>query len=135
PSGHTAVPAGTMRAIVIDTADPQAKPVPRPDLRRMLVPLGPVLVFAASNFPFAFSVPGGDTASALAAGCPVVVKAHPGHPRLSQRTGEVLTEALRAAGAPEGTFAVVHGMEAGTSALTDPRVKAGAFTGSVKGGL
>jgi NADP-dependent aldehyde dehydrogenase len=92
-------------------------------------------VFAASNFPFAFSVPGGDTASALAAGSPVVVKAHPGHPRLSQRTGEVLVEALRAAGAPEGTFAVVHGMEAGTTALTDPRIKAGAFTGSVKGGL
>jgi NADP-dependent aldehyde dehydrogenase len=126
---------GSYLEVILDSADPNAKPVPRPDLRRMLVPLGPVLVFAASNFPFAFSVPGGDTASALAAGCPVVVKAHPGHPRLSQRTGEVLTEALRAAGAPEGTFAVVHGMEAGTSALTDPRVKAGAFTGSVKGGL
>src|SRR5690606_19539591 len=116
---------GSYLEVILDSADPNAKPVPRPDLRRMLVPLGPVLVFAASNFPFAFSVPGGDTASALAAGCPVVVKAHPGHPRLSQRTGEVLTEALRAAGAPEGTFAVVHGMEAGTSALTDPRVKAG----------
>jgi NADP-dependent aldehyde dehydrogenase len=130
-----ALEEGSYLEVILDSADPDAKPVPRPDLRRMLVPLGPVLVFAASNFPFAFSVPGGDTASALAAGSPVVVKAHPGHPRLSQRTGEVLAEALRAAGAPDGTFAVVHGMEAGTTALTDPRIKAGAFTGSVKGGL
>jgi NADP-dependent aldehyde dehydrogenase len=130
-----ALEEGSYLEVILDSADPDAKPVPRPDLRRMLVPLGPVLVFAASNFPFAFSVPGGDTASALAAGSPVVVKAHPGHPRLSQRTGEVLGEALRAAGAPEGTFAVIHGMDAGTSALTDPRIKAGAFTGSVKGGL
>jgi NADP-dependent aldehyde dehydrogenase len=130
-----ALDEGSYLEVILDSADANAKPVPRPDLRRMLVPVGPVLVFAASNFPFAFSVPGGDTASALAAGSPVVVKAHPGHPRLSQRTGEVLVEALRAAGAPEGTFAVVHGMEAGTTALTDPRIKAGAFTGSVKGGL
>jgi NADP-dependent aldehyde dehydrogenase len=129
-----ALEEGSYLEVILDSADPDAKPVPRPDLRRMLVPLGPVLVFAASNFPFAFSVPGGDTASALAAGSPVIVKAHPGHPRLSQRTGEVLVEALRAAGAPEGTFAVVHGMEVGTTALTDPRIKAAAFTGSVKGG-
>lgn len=114
---------------IIDTATSS-----RPDLRRMLVPLGPVLVFAASNFPFAFSVPGGDTASALAAGCPVIVKAHPGHPELSHRVGEVLTEALRDAGAPKGTLAVVHGQRAGTEALTDSRVKAAAFTGSESGG-
>jgi NADP-dependent aldehyde dehydrogenase len=130
-----ALEEGSYLEVILDSADPDAKPVPRPDLRRMLVPLGPVVVFAASNFPFAFSVPGGDTASALAAGCPVVLKAHPGHPRLSERTGEVLVEALRAAGAPEGTFAVVHGMDVGVTALSDPRVKAGAFTGSVKGGL
>jgi NADP-dependent aldehyde dehydrogenase len=129
-----ALDEGSYLEVIIDTADQNAAPVPRPDLRRMLVPLGPVLVFAASNFPFAFSVPGGDTASALAAGSPVVLKAHPGHPQLSQRTGEVLADALRAAGAPEGTLAVVHGMEAGTSALTDPRIKAAAFTGSVRGG-
>jgi NADP-dependent aldehyde dehydrogenase len=129
-----ALEEGSYLEVVLDSADPDATP-PRPDLRRMLLPLGPVVVFAASNFPFAFSVPGGDTASALAAGCPVVLKAHPGHPRLSQRTGEVLVEALRAAGAPEGAFAVVHGMEAGTAALSDRRIKAGAFTGSVKGGL
>ena len=129
-----ALEEGSYLEVIIDTADQDAKPVPRPDLRRMLLPLGPVLVFAASNFPFAFSVPGGDTASALAAGCPVVVKAHPGHPRLSRRTGEVLAEALRAAGAPEGSFAVIHGMDVGTSALTDPRIKAAAFTGSERGG-
>lgn len=129
-----ALEEGSYLEVVIDSADQDAKPVPRPDLRRMLVPLGPVLVFAASNFPFAFSVPGGDTASALAAGSPVVLKAHPGHPRLSQRTGEVLAEALRAAGAPEGAFAVIHGMGVGTTALTDKRIKAAAFTGSVKGG-
>jgi NADP-dependent aldehyde dehydrogenase len=129
-----ALEEGSYLEVIIDTADQDAKPVPRPDLRRMLLPLGPVLVFAASNFPFAFSVPGGDTASALAAGCPVVVKAHPGHPRLSRRTGEVLAEALRAAGAPDGSFAVIHGMDAGTSALTDPRIKAAAFTGSERGG-
>ncbi|MGJ7907337.1 aldehyde dehydrogenase (NADP(+)) [Actinopolyspora sp. H202] len=115
---------------VIDTATENG----RPDLRRMLVPLGPVLVFGASNFPFAFSVPGGDTASALAVGCPVVVKAHPGHPRLSERVGELLAGALRASGAPEGTLAVVHGQDAGLRALTDPRVKAATFTGSEKGG-
>ena len=78
---------GSLLEVIIDTADAQAKPVPRPDLRRVLVPLGPVLVFAASNFPFAFSVCGGDTASALAAGCPVIVKAHPGHPELSRADG------------------------------------------------
>jgi NADP-dependent aldehyde dehydrogenase len=130
-----ALDEGSYLEVTLDSADANAKPVPRPDLRRMLLPLGPVAVFAASNFPFAFSVPGGDTASALAAGCPVVLKAHPGHPRLSVRTGEVLVEALRAAGAPDGTFAVVHGMDAGATVLTDPRIKAGAFTGSVKGGM
>jgi NADP-dependent aldehyde dehydrogenase len=129
-----ALEEGSYLEVIIDTADANAAPVPRPDLRRMLIPLGPVLVFAASNFPFAFSVPGGDTASALAAGSPVIVKAHPGHPELSARTAEVLTDALRAAGAPDGTFAVIHGMDAGTTALTDPRIKAAAFTGSERGG-
>src|ERR687896_459361 len=89
-----ALDEGSYLEVIIDSADPDAKPVPRPDLRRMLVPLGPVVVFAASNFPFAFSVPGGDTASALAAGCPVVVKAHPGHPELSARTAEVMCRTL-----------------------------------------
>ncbi|WP_211882701.1 aldehyde dehydrogenase (NADP(+)) [Pseudarthrobacter albicanus] len=107
---------------------------PRPDLRRMLVPLGPVVVFAASNFPFAFSVAGGDTASALAAGSPVLLKAHSGHPVLSRMTGEVVRTALAAAGAPEGTFALIAGTAAGSGALRDVRVKAGAFTGSIPGG-
>ena len=126
---------GALLEAIIDTADPDAAPIPRPDLRRMLVPLGPVLVFAASNFPFAFSVCGGDTASALAAGCPVIVKSHPGHPRLSEAVAEVMVTALEAAGAPEGTLAVVHGDRVGVEALGDSRVKASGFTGSVAGGL
>lgn len=108
--------------------------VPRPDLRRWKEALGPVVVFAASNFPFAFSVAGGDTASALAAGNAVLLKAHPGHAGLSHRTGQILTESLRAAGAPDGLFAVIYGREAGTTALKDSRVKAGGFTGSIPGG-
>ncbi|MBO0775384.1 MAG: aldehyde dehydrogenase (NADP(+)), partial [Actinobacteria bacterium] len=107
----------------------------RPDLRRVNQPIGPVAVFAASNFPFAFSVAGNDTASALAAGCPVVVKAHEGHPRTSVRTGEVAAAALAQAGAPPGVFAVVHGVEAGVRLLQHPAIKAAGFTGSVRGGL
>ena len=100
----------------------------------MLQPLGSVAVFAASNFPFAFSTVGGDTASALAAGCPVVVKAHPGHPRTSQATGHVVRAALAEAGAPEGMFAVVEGFEAGKQLVTDPHITAVGFTGSLAGG-
>ena len=107
---------------------------PRPDLRRLLIPLGPVVVFAASNFPFAFSVAGGDTASALAAGCSVILKAHPGHPELSAATGEVVTRALYEAGTPDGLFALITGTEAGRLALEHPLIKAGAFTGSIPGG-
>ena len=117
----------------IDHADPDATP-PKPDLRRMLFPLGPVAVFTASNFPFAFSVAGGDTASALAAGCPVIVKAHSGHPRLSQRTSEIVLDALLAAGAPDGAFAHVGGREAGRALVCDPAIKAAGFTGSLTGG-
>jgi NADP-dependent aldehyde dehydrogenase len=120
--------------VIIDTADPDAKPVPRPDLRRMQLPVGPVLVFAASNFPFAFSVAGGDFASALAAGCPVVVKAHAGHPRTSDRTAELVAAGLERAGLPRGTFALVHGQDAAVQVLTDPRIQAGSFTGSLHGG-
>jgi len=119
----------------IDHADPEwPMGAPRPDLRRSAVPLGPVIVFAASNFPFAFSVAGGDTASALAAGCPVVVKAHGGHPQLSDATAEVVTTALREAGAPDGLFALVHEPEDARAVLTHPDVKAGAFTGSIPAG-
>jgi NADP-dependent aldehyde dehydrogenase len=119
----------------IDHADPDwPMGAPRPDLRRVRIPLGPVVVFAASNFPFAFSVAGGDTASALASGCPVLLKAHSGHLRLSKLTADVVTSALADAGAPEGTFALLVGTAAGSTALKDPRVKAGSFTGSIPGG-
>lgn len=118
----------------VDHTDPQWPMGARPDLRRVNVPLGPVLVFAASNFPFAFSVAGGDTASALAAGCPVILKAHPGHPGLSDLTGSVVREALLGAGAPAGIFEVIHGVDTGVVALRDARIAAAAFTGSVAGG-
>jgi NADP-dependent aldehyde dehydrogenase len=124
---------GSYLEATIDHAVPDATP-PRPDLRRMLRPLGPVAVFAASNFPFAFSVAGGDTASALAVGCPVVVKAHPGHPRLSRRTAELVTAALADAGAPEGAFALVDGFDAGLELVDHPAITAVAFTGSLGGG-
>jgi NADP-dependent aldehyde dehydrogenase len=106
-----------------------------PDLRRINRPVGPVAVFAASNFPFAFSVAGGDTASALAAGCPVVVKAHEGHPVTSDLTAEIVAGALAAAGAPAGTFGLVHGVQAGLRLLRHPAVAAAGFTGSTSGGL
>jgi NADP-dependent aldehyde dehydrogenase len=125
---------GSFHEAIIDLADPEALPAPRPDLRRMLIPIGPVAVFSASNFPFAFSVAGGDTASALAAGCPVIVKAHSGHPGLSRRTGEVVIAALAAAGAPDGTFAVLHGTPAGRSLVQHPAITAAGFTGSLGGG-
>lgn len=119
----------------IDHSDPEwPMGAPRPDLRRMLLPLGPVLVFAASNFPFAFSVGGGDTASALAAGCTVIVKAHHGHPELSARTAAILLRALEEAGAPAGVLALIRGTETGVQALKDPRIQAGAFTGGIPGG-
>jgi NADP-dependent aldehyde dehydrogenase len=107
---------------------------PRPDMRRMLVPIGPVAVFGASNFPLAFSVPGGDTASALAAGCPVVVKAHASHPATSQLCFELLDAAARKAGAPDGTLGIVHGQQAGADLVAHPTIRAVGFTGSVTGG-
>jgi NADP-dependent aldehyde dehydrogenase len=119
---------------VVEHADPAAPPVGHPDLRRTKIPLGPVAVFGASNFPFAFSVPGGDTASALAAGCPVVVKAHPAHPQTSEATARIIRDNLRAAGAPDGVLALVRGFEAGPLLVRDPRIRAGAFTGSPAGG-
>jgi NADP-dependent aldehyde dehydrogenase len=129
----TVVREGSYLEAVIDHAVPEATP-PRPDLRRFLVPLGPVAVFSASNFPFAFSVAGGDTASALAAGCPVIVKAHSGHRRLSERTAQIVSSALRGAGAPEGLFALVQGRDAGLALVDHPTITAVGFTGSVAGG-
>ncbi len=126
---------GSYLGVVLDTALPDATP-PRPDLRRMCVPLGPVAVFAASNFPFAFSTLGGDTASALAAGCPVVVKPNPGHPRLSDAVMAVAQEALRTAGAPDGVLTMVsHELQDGIDLVNDDRIEAVAFTGSQRGGL
>jgi NADP-dependent aldehyde dehydrogenase len=125
---------GAYLDVRIDDADPNFALGVRPDVRRYLVPIGPVVNFAASNFPFAFSVAGGDTASALAAGCPVIVKAHSGHPRLSARTGEVVRAALTAAGAPEGTLQVIYGQDDGVAILKDARIAAGSFTGSIRVG-
>jgi NADP-dependent aldehyde dehydrogenase len=129
-----AVEEGSFLEVVIDHADPNAKLAPRPDLRRMLHPIGPVGVFSASNFPFAFSVAGGDTAAALAAGCPVIVKAHHGHPRTSVQVADLVGSALADAGAPPGTFGIVYGRRAGQLLVTDPHIKAVGFTGSLRGG-
>lgn len=118
----------------LDAADPDFALGPRPDLRRYLTPVGPVLNFAASNFPFAFSVAGGDTASALAAGNPVIVKAHQGHPELSRRVATIVSDAFSAAGLPEGTLGLVEGREEGVAVLKDERIKAAAFTGSTGAG-
>jgi len=118
---------------IIEEADPGATP-PRPPLRRWLEPVGPVLVYAASNFPFAFSVLGGDTASALAAGAPVVVKAHGSHPALSAATAELAARAVADAGLPAGVFGIVFGDQQGVQALRDRRIKASGFTGSTAGG-
>ena len=105
------------------------------DLRRMRLPVGPVAVFGAGNFPFAFGVLGHDSASAIAAGCPVVVKAHPAHPRLSARLGEIASTALAGSGAPAGTFAVVVGFESGLALADAAPIAAVAFTGSQTGGM
>ncbi|MFJ4683557.1 aldehyde dehydrogenase (NADP(+)) [Streptomyces sp. NPDC088789] len=127
------VDEGAFLDVVIDHPDATATP-PVPDLRRYKVPLGVVAVYAASNFPFAFSVPGGDTASALAAGCPVVVKAHPDHPALSELVAKVLRTAAAAHGVPEGVIGLVHGFDAGVRLIGHPLIAAAGFTGSVRGG-
>lgn len=114
----------------------QELPGPPPaQLRRLNVPLGPVAVFGASNFPFQFGVLGHDTCSALAAGCPVVAKAHPAHPRLSVRLAELATAALSLAGAPDGAYSVVVGFDAGVVLVDSPDIQAVGFTGSVRGGM
>jgi 2,5-dioxopentanoate dehydrogenase len=120
----------------IDRAMPDRKPAPKPEMRRMLVPIGPVAVFPASNFPLAFSVAGGDTASALAAGCPVIVKARPQHPGTSELVGEVVREATAEAGLPDGWFSMLHGpgRDIGADLVRHPAVQAVGFTGSLRGG-
>ncbi len=120
----------------IDRALPDRKPRPRPDIRRMLTPLGPVAVFGASNFPLAFSVAGGDTISAFAAGCPVVVKAHPAHPGTSELAASAIRTAARETRMPEGVFGMVHGRspEVGITLVTHPSIRAVGFTGSLSAG-
>src|SRR5690606_16853254 len=120
----------------IDHGDAARTPMPKPDLRRMAVPLGPVVVFGASNFPLAYSVAGGDTASALAAGCPVIVKAHPAHPGTSELVGRIVMAAVAELGLPPGTFSLLHGVtnETGGALAVHPAIKAVGFTGSHGGG-
>jgi alpha-ketoglutaric semialdehyde dehydrogenase len=128
PGGHL--------GIQVDPAQPDRLPLPRPELRRRNVAIGPVAVFGASNFPLAFSVAGGDTASALAAGCPVVVKAHPSHPGTSELVAGAVAAAVAEHGLPEGVFSMVYGTaETGQRLVAHPAVRAVAFTGSRGGGL
>jgi NADP-dependent aldehyde dehydrogenase len=123
--------------IRIDPALPDRQPLPRPDLRLYKVPLGPVAVFGASNFPLAFSVAGGDTASALAAGCPVVVKGHPAHPGTTELVARAITQAVAKSGFPGGVFSMLSGpaTDLGGALVADPRIAAVGFTGSRGGGL
>jgi NADP-dependent aldehyde dehydrogenase len=131
----TVVREGSWVDARIDTPDAARTP-PKPDLRRMLVPIGPVAVFAASNFPLAFSVAGGDTASALAAGNPVDVKAHPAHPQTSDRVASAVRAAVARCGFPSGTFALVHGAspDVGRALVQHPLTRAVGFTGSLHTG-
>ena len=128
---------GSWLEVRIDPAMPDRKPLPRPDLRLRNIAIGPVAVFGASNFPLAFSVGGGDTASALAAGCPVVVKAHPAHPGTSELVGRAIQAAVAECGLPEGVFSLLYGAGnwLGSALVADPRIKAVGFTGSRGGGL
>lgn len=128
---------GRWAGVTIDSAQPDRAPLPRADLRQRRIALGPVAVFGASNFPLAFSVAGGDTASALAAGCPVVVKGHPAHPGTSALVAKAIHAALDARGLPQGVFALLQGpgTDLGAALVADPHIKAVGFTGSRAGGL
>jgi len=119
----------------VDTANPNKVP-PKPDIRKMLIPIGPVVVFGSSNFPFAYSTAGGDTASAFAAGCPVIVKAHPGHPQTSTMVADIIHLAVVACGLPATVFTHVYGasFEVGKALVMHPSTKAVGFTGSYAGG-
>ena len=127
------VEEGSWRDVTIDSPEPTATP-PRSSLLSCNVPIGPVAVFGASNFPIAFSVPGGDTASAIAAGCTTVVKAHPSHPATSVATHASLLEAARSVGLPEATIGLVHGLDAGADLVRHDAIEAVAYTGSLQGG-
>jgi NADP-dependent aldehyde dehydrogenase len=128
---------GEWHDVRIDTAMPNRQPAPRPDIRQRRIPLGPVAVFGASNFPLAFSVAGGDTAAALAAGCPVVVKGHPAHPGTGELIGLAILAAATEHGLPSGIFSLLNGPgnALGGALVTNPHIRAVAFTGSRAGGL
>ncbi|UYG05011.1 aldehyde dehydrogenase (NADP(+)) [Halomonas sp. LR3S48] len=130
------VRAGEWLDVRLDPALPDRHPMPRADLRQRHIPLGPVAVFGASNFPLAFSVAGGDTASALAAGCPVIVKGHSAHPGTSELVGRAVQQAVEKNGLPEGVFSLLFGSgsEIGQALVSDPRIQAVGFTGSRGGG-
>jgi 2,5-dioxopentanoate dehydrogenase len=127
---------GSYVEAIIDTALPDRQPAPRPDIRRMLVPLGPVAVFAPNNFPLAFSVAGGDTASAFAAGCPVIAKGHPSHPATSELVAQAILSAIQKCGFPLGFFSLVQGttIDVGQALVKHPKLAAVGFTGSLRGG-
>lgn len=131
------VMAGDFLDVRIDTALPERQPAPRPDVRYMKLPIGPVVVFGASNFPLAFSVAGGDTASAFAAGCPVLVKGHSSHPGTSELVAQAIDLAVKKMDMPKGTFSLLmgSGREVGAALVTSPEVKAVGFTGSFTGGM
>ncbi|MDX3775406.1 aldehyde dehydrogenase (NADP(+)) [Chromatiaceae bacterium AAb-1] len=133
----TSIRSGDYLDIRIDTALPDRQPLPRPDIRFINQPLGPVVVFGASNFPLAFSVAGGDTAAALAAGCPVIVKGHNSHPGTCELVAQALDNAVKACGLPDGVFSLVlgSGREIGSELVVAPAVKAVGFTGSLAGGM
>ncbi len=127
---------GSYVEAIIDTAQPERQPLPRPSIRRMLHPIGPVAVFSASNFPYAFAVAGGDTASAWAAGCPVIVKGHPSHPMTSELVATAVERAVAACDFPSGFFSLLQGasIEVGQALVKHPRMAAVGFTGSLRGG-
>lgn len=121
----------------VDTAQPDRTPAPKPDLRKMLIPIGPIVVFGSSNFPFAYSIAGVDTGPALAAGNPVILKAHPAHPGVSDLTAQAIVKAAQRTGMPDGVFAMLYddGYDVGTALVQHPHTKAVGFTGSLKGGM
>jgi NADP-dependent aldehyde dehydrogenase len=130
------VAEGSWVEATIDTAIPDREPMPRSDVRKMMVPLGPVVVFGASNFPLAYSTAGGDTAAALAAGCPVIIKSHPMHAGTGELVSSAIIKAAQKTGMPNGVFSNLNssGIEVGTKLVEHPGVKAVGFTGSIKGG-
>ncbi|WP_460217726.1 aldehyde dehydrogenase (NADP(+)) [Psychroserpens sp. MEBiC05023] len=130
------VAEGSWVEATIDTAQPERVPMPKSDIRKLMVPLGPVVVFGASNFPLAYSTAGGDTAAALAAGCPVIVKSHPMHAGTGELVASAIIKAAEKTGMPNGVFSNLNssGIEVGTQLVKDPRVKAVGFTGSIRGG-